>query len=459
MCAGLCTFVGATAAPPVPAAPPDALTPAPGQTIVKAFPESAHVELHLLAAMEAGDADFLAWISSASERENALVRAWVARVAERDTAWRAELFGPLQDAGSQYLAATRESDDPGERARLRKALALQRDAKVSEWHARERALLVKLAAEQALGELEQEALADRVMLARTGEALSGGNLGNPHLKPSIIRLLHAAAVDALTPPEASAALRRLAVEHAPRAYSLRRDVLAAVAASAYRGHEAVSRAVAAGESPAGAMAGVFRPIAHGTARLAALNRELAELACLEVPAPVCEGLRHSLLQVTYGALAEDPFACDAVEAYLVPLISEADRPAAAAMIHEAKQLRASMRDLVLADLDREDLRFLERGLVRDRASQERFAKELRVRWDAAYAATAQMVANLSELARSNPAWSRESLEHADAAWKQSIAQRLQAVVFSGTLSSAMPHTRAEELVRGLLSERGHTPSR
>jgi hypothetical protein len=114
---------------------------------------------------------------------------------------------------------------------------------------------------------------------------------------------------------------------------------------------------------------------------------------------------------------------------------------------------------VLADLDRENLAFLERGLVRDRDSQERFAKDLRAHWLAAYAATAQMVVSLSELARSNPAWSREGLGHADAAWKQSIAQRLQAVVFSGTLSSAMPHTRAEELVHGLLSERGHTPSR
>lgn len=453
VCAGLCTFVGATAAPP------EALTPTPGQNIVKAFPGSASVELYLPSAMETGDAGFLAWIGADSGRDEAIVRAWVARTAEHDSAWRAELFGPLQEAGSQYLAAMQESDDPVERARLRKALALQRDAKVSEWHARERALLVSVAAGQDLGELERESLADRVMLVRTGEALPGSNLGNPHLKPSIIRLLHAAAVGAPTPPEASAALRRLAVEHAPRAYSLRRDVLAAVAASAYRGHEAVSRAIASGESPAGAMAGVFRPIAHDTARLAALNRELAELACLEVPDLVCEDLRRSLLQVTYGALAEDLFACDAVESYLVPLIREEDRAAAAAMIHEAKTLRASMRDLVLADLDREDLRFLERGLVRDRDSQERFAKDLRAHWHAAYAATAQMVARLSELARPNPAWAREDLERADAAWKQSIAQRLQAVVFSGTLSSAMPHTRAEELVHGLLGERGHTPSR
>lgn len=453
MCAGLCTCVGATAAPP------EAVTPAPGQNIVKAFPGSAHVELYLPSAMEAGDADFLAWIGAESEREGVIVRAWVARAVDHEAAWRAELFGPLQDAGSQYVAATRESNDLAERARLGKALALQRDAKVAEWHARERALLVSVAAGQELGELERGALADRVMLVRAGEALPPGNLGNPHLKPSIIRLLHAAAVDALTPPEASAALRRLAVEHAPRAYSLRRDVLAAVAATAYRGHEAVSRAVAAGESPAGAMAGVFRPIAHDTARLAALNRELAELACLEVPALECEGLRRSLLQVTYGALAEDLFACDAVEDYLVPLIREADLPAAAAMIQEARQQRASMRDLVLADLDRENLRFLERGLVRDRDSQERFAKDVRARWHAAYAATAQMVARLSELARSNPAWTREGLEHADDAWKQSIAQRVQALIFSGTLSSAIPHTLAEGLVQGTLGDQGLAPSR
>ncbi len=420
---------------------------APGQSIVKTFPESAQVELHLPVPLLAADAEYFAWISGAATKESGIVGTWVAMMGSTDAGWCSELFESLRGPASEYVGLLGDPQNLGDRAKYLKALMSRRDLVVAELFSRERAALKALLVAAGSEESDQEAVVEQVMMVRRADAFSTDATYAPHLTANILRLLFVAANDKRTSPEASAALRQLALDHTPRVCEQRRLVLEAIAKSGYRGYEALSRTVAAGGPPNGAMASVFRPIALGSARVAVTNQEVAALARAELAPGIGKQLDDTLLQLTYGPLAVDIFAFDQIEDMLMPLIPQEERAAASALVLDSTRQRFIGRDRMLREFDAAQRKFVERGLVRDKDTSERFGRGLLAYFQSSHNDAVETIARLGEMARTNPAWSEDAFVDARKKWNSAIQERLQEVITSGAVSPVVPHSKMEALVR------------
>ncbi len=426
-------------------------TPAtPTQSIQNTFPESARIEIHVPIPLASSDADFLTWISGATGSQAEIVSRWVAEMGTADATLVAELFEPLQKPASDYMQQFARSHDYGEKAKSLKALMKLRDQKVEALFGRERELLKTMIAGSGIDEPSQEALIESIMLARRAEAFDNDHLRAPHLTPNILRLLHAAASDRRTGPDASATVKQIALDQAPRIYEQRRIVLDAIAKSGYRGYEALARAIATQAKLTGSMASVFRPIALGAARTAAINHEVIALARAELPAEVGDELERSLQHLTYGPLADDIFAFDRVESLVIPLIPEADREGALMLVRDVTRQRLEARDRILRNCDKEQRKYGERGLVRDSEAGAHFGKELLAYFQSSYRGAAQTITRLREMAQANPAWKQDAFVEAENEWKSAIHEQLQDVSTSGMTSSIVPYTQMEALVRAAI---------
>ncbi len=426
-------------------------TPAtPTQSIQNTFPESARIEIHVPIPLASSDAGFLTWISGATGSQAEIVSRWVAEMGTADATLVAELFEPLQKPASDYMQQFARSHDYGEKAKSLKALMKLRDQKVEALFGRERELLKTMIAGSGIDEPSQEALIESIMLARRAKAFDNDHLRAPHLTPNILRLLHAAASDRRTGPDASATVKQIALDQAPRIYEQRRIVLDAIAKSGYRGYEALARAIATQAKLTGSMASVFRPIALGAARTAALTHEVIALARAELPAEVGDELERSLQHLTYGPLADDIFAFDRVESLVIPLIPEADREGALMLVRDVTRQRLEARDRILRNCDKEQRKYGERGLVRDSEAGTRFGKELLAYFQSSYRGAAQTITRLREMAQANPAWKQDAFVEAENEWKSAIHEQLQDVSTSGMTSSIVPYTQMEALVRAAI---------
>ena len=426
-------------------------TPAtPTQSIQMTFPESARVEIYIPTPLASSDADFLTWISGATGPEAGIVNLWVVNMGAAEATWGVELFEPLQKPASDFVERFANSQDYDEKAKFLKALMKLRDQKVEDLFGRERELLKTMIAGSGIDEPSQEAMIENIMLVRRAEAFDTDRLTAPYLTPNILRLLHASASDRRTGPEASAAVRRIALDQVPRVCEQRRIVLDAIAKSGYRGREALARAVATQAQVAGSMASVFRPIALGATRTAEINREVTVLARAELPAEVGDELERALQHLTYGPLADDIFAFDRIESLALPLIPEADRENAVMLVREGTRQRLEARDRILRSWDKEQRKFVERGMVRDSEAGTRFGKELLAYFQSSYRGAAQTITMLGEMAQANPAWKQDAFVEAEKEWKSAIHEQLQDVSTSGMTSSIVPYTQMEALVRAAI---------
>ena len=431
----------ATTTPTIPATPT--------QSIQNTFPESARIEIHVPIPLASIDADFLTWISGATGPQAEIVSRWVAEMGTADATLVAELFEPLQKPASDYMQQFARSHDYGEKAKSLKALMKLRDQKVEDLFGRERELLKTMIAGSGIDEPSQEALIESIMLARRAEAFDTDHLRAPHLTPNILRLLHAAASDRRTGPDASATVKQIALDQATRIYEQRRIVLDAIAKSGYRGYEALARAIATQAKLTGSMASVFRPIALGATRTAEINREVTVLARAELPAEVGDELERALQHLTYGPLADDIFAFDRIESLALPLIPEADRENAVMLVREGTRQRLEARDRILRSWDKEQRKFVERGMVRDSEAGARFGKELLAYFQSSYRGAAQTITMLGEMAQANPAWKQDAFVEAEKEWKSAIHERLHDVITSG-VTLGVPYTQMEALVRAAI---------
>ena len=431
----------ATTTPTIPATPT--------QSIQNTFPESARIEIHVPIPLASSDADFLTWISGATGPQAEIVSRWVAEMGTADATLVAELFEPLQKPASDYMQQFARSHDYGEKAKSLKALMKLRDQKVEDLFGRERELLKTMIAGSGIDEPSQEALIESIMLARRAEAFDTDHLRAPHLTPNILRLLHAAASDRRTGPDASATVKQIALDQATRIYEQRRIVLDAIAKSGYRGYEALARAIATQAKLTGSMASVFRPIALGATRTAEINREVTVLARAELPAEVGDELERALQHLTYGPLADDIFAFDRIESLALPLIPEADRENAVMLVREGTRQRLEARDRILRSWDKEQRKFVERGMVRDSEAGARFGKELLAYFQSSYKGAMQTITMLGEMAQANPAWKQDAFVEAEKEWKSAIHERLHDVITSG-VTLGVPYTQMEALVRAAI---------
>ncbi len=417
------------------------------QDVTQAFPGSMQVELYLPRSMSEEDAAYLGWISGGSSKEAGFVDRWVRSTASADAAWGTELLGPLRQPASEYAARSLEIKDYGERARMLKDLVKRRDELVARLFERERTSLHDALASSDVDEAVRGEMAERVMLARCGDAFVPDPIIASPMAANILRLLHDAAADPRTGPESATSVRKLALDHLPRVSEQRRLVMDATVKSGYRAYEARQRAINSGETSRGSGANAFRPVAAASAQVAATNHELAALARAALPPEVAKQLDDRLLRLTYGALAADFFSFEPLVAMIEPMVPEQDRAAVAELCMESTRRRVAQRDRMLREFDVVRRRFVEGGLVRDRETCDRFIRLLRDGLHASRSEALQAIGRIADLARSHPSWSERAFEEARNAWVSESRRRLEEVSTTGIASSVISPPQMEDLVR------------
>jgi hypothetical protein len=417
------------------------------QDVMQTFPGSMQVEMYLPRAISEEDAAYFVWISGASAEGAAVVEGWARSTAPIDANWIAELIGPLRQPASEYAAQSREIQDYGERAKALKELMRRRDDAVTQLFGRERTSLQDALARVESDDSMRDLMVDQIMLARRADAFTipGGTASQ--LAANILRLLHDAASDQRTGPEASASIRKLARDNLARVAEQRLSLVGATAKSGYMAYEARQRAISAGKSAVGAGASAFRPVALAGAQLGAVNLELAAMARELLPPDVSRKLDERLLLLTYGALAADIFAFETVVAMLEPLVPEGDRAAVAELCLESSRRRVAARDRMLREFDVTRRRFVESGLVRDMESWERFGRLLLEFLQASRTNALQAIGRIADLARAHPSWSERRFEEAKGEWASEARGRLDDIALTGVASPIVTRSGMDEIIR------------
>jgi hypothetical protein len=417
------------------------------QDVMQTFPGSMQVEMYLPRAISEEDAAYFVWISGASAEGAAVVDGWARSTAPIDANWIAELIGPLRQPASDYAAQSREIQDYGERAKALKELMRRRDDAVTQLFGRERTSLQDALARVESDDSMHDLMVDQIMLARRADAFTipGGTASQ--LAANILRLLHDAASDQRTGPEASASIRKLARDNLARVAEQRLSLVGATAKSGYMAYEARQRAISAGKSAVGAGASAFRPVALAGAQLGAVNLELAAMARELLPPDVSRKLDERLLLLTYGALAADIFAFETVVAMLEPLVPEGDRAAVAELCLESSRRRVAARDRMLREFDVTRRRFVESGLVRDMESWERFGRLLLEFLQASRTNALQAIGRIADLARAHPSWSERRFEEAKGEWASEARGRLDDIALTGVASPIVTRSGMDEIIR------------
>lgn len=417
------------------------------QDVMQTFPGSMQVEMYLPRAISEEDAAYFVWISGASAEGAAVVEGWARSTAPIDANWIVELIGPLRQPASEYAAQSREIQDYGERAKALKELMRRRDDAVTQLFGRERTSLQDALARVESDDSMRDLMVDQIMLARRADAFTipGGTASQ--LAANILRLLHDAASDQRTGPEASASIRKLARDNLARVAEQRLSLVGATAKSGYMAYEARQRAISAGKSAVGAGASAFRPVALAGAQLGAVNLELAAMARELLPPDVSRKLDERLLLLTYGALAADIFAFETVVAMLEPLVPEGDRAAVAELCLESSRRRVAARDRMLREFDVTRRRFVESGLVRDMESWERFGRLLLEFLQASRTNALQAIGRIADLARAHPSWSERRFEEAKGEWASEARGRLDEIALTGVASPIVTRSGMDEIIR------------
>ena len=417
------------------------------QDVMQTFPGSMQVEMYLPRAISEEDAAYFVWISGASADGAAVIDGWARSTAPIDANWIAELIGPLRQPASDYAAQSREIQDYGERAKALKELMRRRDDAVTQLFGRERTSLQDVLARVESDDSMRDLMVDQIMLARRADAFTilGGTAS--HLAANILRLLHDAASDQRTGPEASASITKLARDNLARVAEQRLSLVGATAKSGYMAYEARQRAISAGKSAVGAGASALRPVALAGAQLGAVNQELAAMARELLPPDVSRKLDERLLLLTYGALSADIFAFEAVVAMLEPLVPEGDRAAVAELCLESSRRRVAARDRMLREFDVTRRRFVESGLVRDMESWERFGRLLLEFLQASRTDALQAIGRIADLARAHPSWSERRFEEAKGEWASEARGRLDDIALTGVASPIVTRSGMDEIIR------------
>lgn len=417
------------------------------QDVMQTFPGSMQVEMYLPRAISEEDAAYFVWISGASADEAAVVDGWARSTAPIDANWIAEIIGPLRQPASDYAAQSREIQDYGERAKALKELMRRRDDAVTQLFGRERTSLQDVLARVESDDSMRDLMVDQIMLARRADAFTilGGTASQ--LAANILRLLHDAASDQRTGPEASASIRKLARDNLARVAEQRLSLVGATAKSGYMAYEARQRAISAGKSAVGVGASALRPVALAGAQLGAVNQELAAMARELLPPDVSRKLDERLLLLTYGALSADIFAFEAVVAMLEPLVPEGDRAAVAELCLESSRRRVAARDRMLREFDVTRRRFVESGLVRDMESWERFGRLLLEFLQASRTDALQAIGRIADLARAHPSWSERRFEEAKGEWASEARGRLDDIALTGVASPIVTRSGMDEIIR------------
>jgi len=415
--------------------------------VMQTFPGSMQVEMYLPRAISEEDAAYFVWISGASADGAAVIDGWARSTAPIDANWIAELIGPLRQPASDYAAQSREIQDYGERAKALKELMRRRDDAVTQLFGRERTSLQDVLARVESDDSMRDLMVDQIMLARRADAFTilGGTASQ--LAANILRLLHDAASDQRTGPEASASIRKLARDNLARVAEQRLSLVGATAKSGYMAYEARQRAISAGKSAVGAGASALRPVALAGAQLGAVNQELAAMARELLPPDVSRKLDERLLLLTYGALSADIFAFEAVVAMLEPLVPEGDRAAVAELCLESSRRRVAARDRMLREFDVTRRRFVESGLVRDMESWERFGRLLLEFLQASRTDALQAIGRIADLARAHPSWSERRFEEAKGEWASEARGRLDDIALTGVASPIVTRSGMDEIIR------------
>ena len=415
--------------------------------VMQTFPGSMQVEMYLPRAISEEDAAYFVWISGASADGAAVIDGWARSTAPIDANWIAELIGPLRQPASDYAAQSREIQDYGERAKALKELMRRRDDAVTQLFGRERTSLQDVLARVESDDSMRDLMVDQIMLARRADAFTilGGTASQ--LAANILRLLHDAASDQRTGPEASASIRKLARDNLARVAEQRLSLVGATAKSGYMAYEARQRAISAGKSAVGAGASALRPVALAGAQLGAVNQELAAMARELLPPDVSRKLDERLLLLTYGALSADIFAFEAVVAMLEPLVPEGDRAAVAELCLESSRRRVAARDRMLREFDVTRRRFVESGLVRDMESWERFGRLLLEFLQASRTNALQAIGRIADLARAHPSWSERRFEEAKGEWASEARGRLDDIALTGVASPIVTRSGMDEIIR------------
>lgn len=415
--------------------------------VMQTSPGSMQVEMYLPRAISEEDAAYFVWISGASADGAAVIDGWARSTAPIDANWIAELIGPLRQPASDYAAQSREIQDYGERAKALKELMRRRDDAVTQLFGRERTSLQDVLARVESDDSMRDLMVDQIMLARRADAFTilGGTASQ--LAANILRLLHDAASDQRTGPEASASIRKLARDNLARVAEQRLSLVGATAKSGYMAYEARQRAISAGKSAVGAGASALRPVALAGAQLGAVNQELAAMARELLPPDVSRKLDERLLLLTYGALSADIFAFEAVVAMLEPLVPEGDRAAVAELCLESSRRRVAARDRMLREFDVTRRRFVESGLVRDMESWERFGRLLLEFLQASRTDALQAIGRIADLARAHPSWSERRFEEAKGEWASEARGRLDDIALTGVASPIVTRSGMDEIIR------------
>jgi len=432
--------------------PPSAPRQPPEQRVRAAFPDSAQVDLQLPEPIGTTDVEYFAWISGADAKSAGIVRDWAAMMSSIGGEWRSGLLEKLKQPASDYVALLEVNQSFGERASRLKQLVTWRDRLVDELFAQERRFLESLLSSSSVDGAEAETVVEQVMMVRRAEAFPADNAYAPHLAANILRLLHLSATDPGTSPEASATIRRLALDNAPRVCEQRRIVFDAIAKCSYRGNEALQRAIDSGSPTVGAMKGVFRPIALGSARVAATTQELVAIARAELSPEVANKLDQGVLRLTYGALAIDIFELDAIVKVIDHLLPDQDRETCATVIVESARQRAALREQLLRSFDLQRSRFVERGLVRDQIANDQFRRTFLGYVKAAKIAAEQTIGKIAAIARANSKWDEAEFGRAQQEWRSTARERLRAMSITGATSPILSYSQLEAIAQEALEQ-------
>lgn len=334
--------------------PPETTTPLPigeAPSALSQFVGGLRVDVLPPRAIDRREADYLVWISGADGNDADLLRQWATAIADFGPQWIAEAFVELDPAASSYASLAASGPPTTESAEAHQALFARRDQLAQTVLQREADYLRTMLPELGDGGLSMETVANRALMARACEAVTLGRDVSGHLVPSVLGLMHQAAMDSRTSPIQAAAVRQFALDSAPRILEQRRMTVQAYVRLVCRSVAAHVSAQQRGVDPNPPLRALYRPVALAFQRTAAINREtIAALADL-VPPEVAAEVDRAYREVAYGDMGVDLFDYSGAAAIAMGSLRDDELAKAVTLMQTDVQRRQRIIDEVCRDFD------------------------------------------------------------------------------------------------------------
>ena len=417
--------------------PPETTTPLPigeAPSALSQFVGGLRVDVLPPRAIDRREADYLVWISGADGNDADLLRQWATAIADFGPQWIAEAFVELDPAASSYASLAASGPPTTESAEAHQALFARRDQLAQTVLQREADYLRTMLPELGDGGLSMETVANRALMARACEAVTLGRDVSGHLVPSVLGLMHQAAMDSRTSPSQAAAVRQFALDSAPRILEQRRMTVQAYVRLVCRSVAAHASARQRGVDPNPPLRALYRPVALAFQRTAAINREtIAALADL-VPPEVAAEVDRAYREVAYGDMGVDLFDYSGAAAIAMGSLRDDELAKAVALMQTDTERRQRIIDEVCRDFDTAAVHCFERARSRDRDEGDRFLRRLVRAHERQLRDASETLAQLRDLTlHANADWSPGAFDVAVDAWRKEVQLRVRRMVGSGIL--------------------------